>query len=69
MKYFYITYSRRTDEGIYADVLRVNENIELTGALDIPGIVYANICRTKKAAYDMAMVWNDAYRKNGTYAF
>ena len=33
------------------------------------GCVAANICETKKQAETIARLWNEAYKKNGIYAF
>lgn len=58
------------DYGYYAYVLKTNENRNLVSELDgIVGLVSANVCHTKKQAYELVEFWNTCFRRNGTYLF
>lgn len=35
----------------------------------IPGLTSANICKSKKAAAEIADDWNECYKANGTYMY
>ena len=85
MKKFYIavtvkqdrnerTFTERTtaecDPGYYSYVIRCRNTDNLCSVLDrIGGLIQANICETKKRAAELVSLWNDIYKKNGTYLF
>lgn len=85
MKHFYIAYcvecdlnaypftDHPTDDykpGCYASYFCVSENDNLLAKLNSwYGIQYANICPTKKRAEEIVNIWNEGYKKNGTYLF
>lgn len=35
----------------------------------VPGLTAANICATKKDAFELVTFWNDCYKANGSYMF
>lgn len=35
----------------------------------IPGLTSANVCKSKRAAAEIADDWNECYKANGTYLF
>lgn len=53
----------------YAYVVPVSNSDNLLSKLKIKGIIYANICRTKKEAQEVVAMWNDCYKANNTYMF
>ena len=64
-------------EKFLAGVLRIKENENLVAKLAEPvgylkdqrKIVAANLCKTKKAAYELAEAWNESFDKNGTAVY
>ena len=84
MKNFYITVSIKgnkgehifcdkpveNSDGYYAYVVKVLENDNVFHRLRaIRGLMHANIQQTKKEAYALADLWNESYKKNGTYLY
>ena len=67
MKYHYIAISTRTNNKSFASVLRVSSADSLLFSLQIPGIISAHICTTKKEAENVVDFWNKCYKKNKTY--
>ncbi len=69
MKYFYIAVQIAENGKFYAYVIRISEHDNLYSKLNMPGIVAANICPTRKRAREIAQFWNDCSRRNGNYLF
>lgn len=67
MKYFYIAVQRKIDSGFYAYFIRVSTSDNLTAKLS--DFVAANICPTKRRAWEVSEAWNRSFIENGTYAF
>lgn len=71
MKRYWFVLSTKTPEGKYyasASPFTTMEN--LAWQFDpAAGTVTANICETRNQAQTIAREWNEAYKKNGTYAF
>lgn len=58
------------DPGYYADVIRCSDSENLVSVLaHIGGLVSATIFPTRKQAREVANLWNDCYKANGTYFF
>lgn len=56
--------------GNWAGVLRVSEADNLPCVFSrLQGLTAANLCTSKRAAEDLAKLWNDSYIANGTYLF
>ena len=56
--------------GNWAGVQRVSEADNLPCVLSrLQGLTAANLCTSKRAAEDVARLWNDSYKANGTYLF
>ncbi len=55
----------------YARVLKTNKSHNLCAQLDFGQfhVIAANICDSKKEAEQTVQVWNDAFRKKGTFMF
>lgn len=69
-KYFYLAITINDNNNHYSYVLQASENENVYSVLKrIPGIMSANICRTRKEAHEIVDFWNEAYKKNGTYKF
>ena len=59
-----------TKELYYSYAQKVSENENIAAKLDmIGGLLHANIYPTKKRACEVVAAWNEAYKRNGTYAF
>lgn len=71
MKNYWFVMSFRNREGkLYAAASPFSHGTNLAWEFDrVAGCVTANICETKKQAETIARLWNEAYKKNGTYAF
>ena len=83
--YIYIAYSAEQDNnrttfteqknneycpGYYADVLRVSSDNNILSVLSsIGGLKSANAFPSKKQAEEVAELWNECYKRNGTYLF
>ncbi len=83
--YIYIAYTAEQDKngttfaerknkeycpGYYADVLRVSSDSNILSALSaIGGLKSANAFPSKKQAEEVADLWNECYKRNGTYPF
>lgn len=65
MKYFYIAVQRKRETGYQAYAIRVSESDNL--AAKLAGYVAANICPTKRRAWEIANAWNNQFIANGTY--
>lgn len=85
MKYFYIVFyaeqnrnesifsEKKNDEyeaAYYAETMRVSTEDNLKSRLqNIGGLKAANLCASKKEADEICAMWNDGFKKNGTYLF
>lgn len=57
-------------EAYYAYVLSIGPGEEVTGRLDhIGGLKVAHLCESRKQATETVTARNEAFRRNGTYAF
>ena len=68
-KYYYLAIAIEPIKGKYFSyVLRVSDRTELASELNgINHLLHANIMPTKKKAYETVDLWNEAYKKNGTF--
>lgn len=58
------------EPGYYADVLRVSTQDNILHVLNMyAGVMYANICNSKREADAVARAWNEDYKRNGTALF
>lgn len=68
-----VTGERRAPDcspGLYASVMRVSDQDNLLSRLGmLSGLKYAHICQSKRFAENVAKMWNDSYKRNGTYFF
>lgn len=69
MKNFYIAVQIQENDLYYAYGIRVNESMNLHSKLQIPGIVAANICPTKKYMRELVNHWNAIFKVNKTFLF
>lgn len=73
MKNFYIAVDVQKDDGTRrAYVFKVSEIENVAAVLSgCPGYRYinANIAPTKKAAYELAQLWNHCHERDGNYNF
>ena len=71
MKRFWFVLTSKTPDGkLYAAACPFTTSENLSWQFDPAfGTVTANICETKKQAEETARKWNEAYKRNGTYAF
>lgn len=69
MKNFYIAVQIKEDDKFYAYLVKVSKNDNLLSNLEIPGIITANICQTKKEAESLVKYWNDIHKANNRYMF
>ena len=71
MKQFWFVLTMKAPDGkLYAVASPFSTSKNLAWEFDpAHGTVTANICETKKRAQEIAAVWNESFRKNGTYAY
>lgn len=71
MKRYWFVLSYKTPDGkLYASASPFSTRDNLAWQFDpAAGMVTANICESKKQAEAIAAMWNEAYKRNGTYAF
>ena len=71
MKRFWFVLTTKTPDGkLYAAASPFTTNDNLAWQFDpASGTVTANIFETKKQAEAIAAMWNEAYKRNGTYAY
>lgn len=65
MKHYYIAVQRERETGFQAYAIRVSESDNLVAKLS--GYFAANICPTKRRAWEIANAWNNQFIANGTY--
>ena len=65
----YIAITTKTDDKYVSWVIRVRDNDNLLSVLNIKDIQHANICSSKKKAYELSDYWNECYKINGTYLY
>jgi hypothetical protein len=68
-KYYYLAITIEPIKGKYFSyVERISENENLVWVINrINHITTADIMPTKKKAYETVDLWNEAYKKNGTF--
>lgn len=71
MKRYWFVLSTKTPDGkLYASASSFTTQDNLSWQFDPAfGTVTANICETKKQAEAIATMWNETYKRNGTYAY
>ena len=69
MKYFYIAVTIEENGKYYAYIVKISPSDNVLSKLKIKGVIYANICPTKKQAIETVELWNACYKANGTYLF
>jgi len=68
-KTLYIVATGKNSAGkLWAFVMTMSASTNLINAFPDTTIT-ANVCNTKKKAYEIMDFWNDCFKKNGTYAF
>ena len=67
----YIAVSVEVEPGkMYAYAVKLSEMDNIKSKLErINGFMYGNVCATKKRAAEMVTGWNEAYKRNGSFAF
>ena len=65
MKYHYYAITICVSGKYYALVEKISDDFNLLTALQIPHIVSANACASKKQAEEIVANWRDAWRANG----
>lgn len=68
MKNTYIAVTVQENDKNIAYVLKVSSSENIVSALKIKGLIFGNICSTKKAAHELVDFWNESYKKNGSYS-
>ena len=53
----------------YAHIVKVGAMDNVLNMLDIPGIYAANICPTRKRAFEIVNHWNACFKANNEYLF
>ena len=69
MKNFYIAVQIKENDKFYAYVIKVSKSDNLLSKLEIPNIITANICQSKKEAESWVQGWNDGFKANDKYMF
>ena len=69
MKNFYIAVQIKENDKFYAYVIKVSKSDNLLSKLEIPNIITANICQSKKEAESWVLSWNDGFKANYKYVF
>lgn len=65
----YIAVTVEENGKYYAYVHKYHHSNNLLNLMNIKGIVYANICDTKKEAARIVGEWNSSFMENGKYMF
>ena len=67
----YIAVSVEVEPGkLYAYAVKLSEADNIKTKLEsIGGLMYGNVCPTKKRAAEVVNGWNEAYNRNGSFAF
>lgn len=66
----YMVVTVTESEKNFSYVLCVSGSSNLVSVLSgIRGLTSANVCKSRKAAAEIAECWNDGYKANGTYMF
>ena len=54
----------------YANAVRLRQNQNIVSFVqDYPNITHLNACSTMKYAKEIAELWNESFKANGTYMF
>lgn len=69
MKNFYIAVQIKEDDKFYAYAVKVAGYDNLLSKLEIPNIITANICQSKKEAESWIKCWNDTWKADNRYMF
>lgn len=69
MKNFYIAVQVKENDKYYAYVNRVSSSDNIVSKLQIPNIITANICQSRKEAESWVQCWNDGNKANNRYMF
>ncbi len=69
MKYFYLAITVEESGKYYSYIIKVSPSDNVLSKLKINGILWANICPTKKQAAAVVKTWNATHKANGTYLF
>ena len=65
----YIAITVSENRKYYSYMIKHNNSNNLLNVAKIKGILFANICDTKKEAERIVEQWNESYKQNGTYMF
>ena len=63
---FYIAVTIEVNGKFYAHGVKVSYNDNVASKLDIKGLKFANICKTKKDMNELVDFWNKCYEANGS---
>ena len=69
MKYFHFAVTVQENGKYYSYVLKISPADNVIARLNVPGIIQANACESKKRAEALAEHWNACHRANGRYIF
>ena len=63
---FYIAATIEVNGKFYAHGVRISDNDNIVSKLEIDGLKFAMICKTKKHMYELVNAWNKSYEANGS---
>ena len=69
MNRYYIAVTEKHDNKHIAYVIKATSSDNLLSKLSNPHLIYASAYDTLKKAGEVAEMWNQSYRDNGTYLF
>ena len=70
MKRFWYAVNKKTADGkLYAVVMSATEQCNIANQIQDGKTLACNPCESKKRANELTDLWNESYRKNGTYAY
>lgn len=69
MKNFYIAVQIKEDDKFYAYAIKVASYDNVLSKLEIPNIMTANICQSRKEAESWIKCWNDTWKADNRYMF
>lgn len=69
MKNFYIAVEIKENGKYYAYAMKTSTSDNLLSKLEIKGIQFANLCKTKHEAEEVVEMWNAAHKANNRYLF
>lgn len=67
--YFVVVEEENGKHFAFADAIRTNENAKHSRYFLDPKYTCIEFCESRKKAEEIALAWNESYKKNGTYLF